>query len=133
MFQVSRNRMKKEKKKASKQRRKQEEIENKLVNAASSAAASNKGRTLAPHFEVDYQPERIQLSFADPNYAHFMKIFEKYKLHSTSRKDESKEESNEKINVESEVLSAVSQITSALETQKFPKFDDEEGIKDEEG
>ena len=31
------------------------------------------------------------------------------------------------------MLSAVSQITSALETQKFPKFDDEEGIKDEEG
>ena len=132
MFQVSRGKAKKLKKKEAKKRRKQEAVEHRLVNAATSAAAANKGRTLAPRFEVEYQPERIQLSFADPNYAHFMKIFEKYKLQAPPKKEDNKEDVNEKLNVESEVLSAVSQITSALETQKMPKLEDDDGVKDEE-
>ncbi|XP_075248938.1 splicing factor 3B subunit 2-like [Convolutriloba macropyga] len=129
---VSRGKAKKLKKKEAKKRRKQEAVEHRLVNAATSAAAANKGRTLAPRFEVEYQPERIQLSFADPNYAHFMKIFEKYKLQAPPKKEDNKEDVNEKLNVESEVLSAVSQITSALETQKMPKLEDDDGVKDEE-
>jgi splicing factor 3B subunit 2 len=112
---VSRNKTKKMKKKMSKQRKREDDI----VTRASVETSKDQ-------LNIDYQVEKIQLSFADPNYAHFMKIFEKFKL-SDVKKDEIKEEPNTPLmapsdskSVDSEVMSAMSQIANVLKSGKEP-------------
>ena len=119
---------KQEKKKKKKKKRKgrnrfQEELERTKKELAKLERSENED----PNIEIEYIQDTIELEVTDPNYSHFMKIFETFRIAEPEPKIE-----EEKVTVKAAEITAPDTKKASLKIPGVPPDDDDDDDDDDE-